>query len=447
MKRLFAALGIAVGFGSVPTSAARLAAQGPDTTNTIDRIVAVVGNKPIMASQLSERFYLELGGRKPPTDPKIQKQMYNGVLNSLIDEELVIQEAQRDTAIKVTDEEVTQSVDEIYKNVRGRYATEAQFRAQLDSTGFQTIEEWRSYTTEQQRRKFLYDRFWQRLAQEKKTKDVPPTDAEVREYFDQNKGSFRPRSEGVSFKQIVVAPHPSAEAKKVALALADSILTELRKGADFATTAKRFSMDPGTKDQGGSLNWIRRGQGYDPAFEAAAFSLKPGQISDPVESSFGYHLIQVERTQPAEVQVRHILIMPVIDSVNADSAKKTAEMIFLAVKKGASFDSLQRIYHDKLEEREVEQIPLDRLVQQAPAYGDALRDVKDGELAPLFKLDAPDPNRSKWAVLLLTKRIPAGDIRFEDVQDQIRNQLRTVLGRQKYIAKLRQSNFVEIRGV
>ena len=98
----------------------------------------------------------------------------------------------------------------------------------------------------------------------------------------------------------------------------------------------------------------------------------------PVESAFGFHLIQVERVQPAEVSVRHILIMATVDSADAEVARKTAEAAYIAVKSGASFDSLQRLYHDKAEEREVEQFPLDRLTQQAPAYGTAFRDAKEG---------------------------------------------------------------------
>ena len=427
--------------------APRAAAQAVDTTNTIDRVVAVVGNKTILASQVAERLFVELNGREVPKDPKALGQLRKSILESLISEELVVQEASRDTLIKVTDEEVTQSVDELYKNVRGRYTSESLFRTELQRTGFQTIDEWRSFSADQQRRKFQSDRYWARLNQQQKVKDIPPTDAEVREYFDQNKTSFPSRSEGVSFKQVIVAPKPTDTAKAIARALADSILAELRKGGDFATAARRFSMDPATKEQGGALNWIRRGQGWDPKFEDAAFSLRPGQISDPVESSFGYHLIQVERVQPAEVQVRHILIMPAIDSTDADRTRKLAEAAYIAIKSGAPFDSLQRLYHDKAEEREVEQFPLDRLVQSAPAYGTALRDAKQGDLIPLFKLDAPDPYRAKWAIVSLTSRIPAGEVRFEDVRDRIRTSLASVLSRKKHLDRLRSATFVEVREI
>lgn len=427
--------------------APRATAQVADTTNTIDRVIAVVGTKTILASQVAERLFVELSGREPPKDPKVLVQLRKSILESLVSEELVVQEASRDTLIKVTDQEVTESVDELYKNVRGRYTSEELFRNELQKTGFQTLEEWRSFSADQQRRKFLSDRYWSRLGQQKKVKDIPPTDGEVREYFDQNKASFPARSEGVSFKQIILTPKPTDAARAVAKALADSIVTELRKGGDFATAARRFSMDPGTKEQGGSLNWIRRGQGWDPKFEEAAFSLRPGQISDPVESSFGYHLIQVERVQPAEIQVRHILIMPAVDSTDADRSRKLAEATYVAIKSGASFDSLQRLYHDKAEERDVEQFPLDKLVQSAPAYGTAFRDAKQGELVPLFKLDAPDPHRAKWTIVLLTNRIPAGEVRFEDVRDRIRSSLAGVLSRKRHIDRLRAVAFVEVRDI
>jgi peptidyl-prolyl cis-trans isomerase SurA len=425
--------------------AAPLLAQEPDST--IFRIVAVVGNKPILVSEVQERANVELRDQPMPSDPKVRSAFLKTILQRMVDEELVVQAALQDTAIKVTDEEVTQSVDELFRNVRSRYQSEEQFRKDLQATGFQTLEEWRSFTSEQQRRAFLQKQFWARLKGGKQYKPIPPTEAEIREYFERNKASFRPQGEAISFRQIVISPTASDADKAVARAQADSILQELRKGGDFETAARRFSMDPGTREQGGSLNWIRRGQGYDPKFEDAAFFLKPGQISDPVETSFGYHLIQVQRTQPAEVQVRHILIMPVIDSARADSTRKLAEAVYAAIKAGASFDSLQRLYHDKIEEREANQFPLDRLTQSAPAYANAIRDVKAGELVPLFRLDASDPNRTKYAIVQLTARIPAGEVRFEDVRDRLRANLSDELAQRRFLERLRRTTYVDIRDI
>ncbi|MBM4187858.1 MAG: hypothetical protein FJ206_11185 [Gemmatimonadetes bacterium] len=418
-------------------------ATGQQEDNTIDRIVAVVGGKAIALSQLQERAYAELG-KELPSDVKERDKILKAILESVIDEELVIQEAQRDTAIKVTDEEVTQSVDELFRNARSRYNSEEQFRNDLAGAGFQTLEEWRSYSTDQQRRRFYADRFWERVRGQQLLKSIAPTDKEVRECFDHNCMRLQDRPEALSFTQIVIAPTPPDTAKARAKALADSILVELRKGGDFAIAARRFSMDPGTRDQGGSLNWIRRGQGWDPKFEEAAFSLRVGQISDPVETSFGFHLIQVERAQPAELQVRHILIVPTVDSGSAVKARETAEAAYLAIKNGADFDSVQRVWHDKSDEREANQFPITAL---PPAYANAVRDVKEGELAPLFQLEAGDPLRAKQVILRVVARIPAGAPRYDDVKDQIRNRLGDILARRRYLDKMRQANYVEVRAL
>ena len=104
--------GLLFGMAVVALTGPTAVAQEQDTTNTIDRIVAIVGTRAILASQVTERFYTELANREPPKDPKVVRQLQQGILRSMVNEELVVQEAQRDTMIKVTDQEVTESVDE-----------------------------------------------------------------------------------------------------------------------------------------------------------------------------------------------------------------------------------------------------------------------------------------------------------------------------------------------
>lgn len=112
-----------------------------------------------------------------------------------------------------------------------------------------------------------------------------------------------------------IAKHPELDPAK-ARGQADEILKRARAGEDFAKLAEQYSTDPGSKDKGGDLGWFARGQMVKP-FEDAAFSLEPGQISEVVESDFGYHIIKVEEkgTKPGpdgkpveQVHARHILI-------------------------------------------------------------------------------------------------------------------------------------------
>lgn len=414
---------------------------GAQEAEVLDRVVAVVGNRPILSSQIDEQLLVRFpNGQGLPTDPKDLQSVRKGILDELISDELLLQQAKQDTTVKVTDEDVNAAVEASVKSVRGRYPSDDDFRRDLQAAGFQTLEEWRSWLFEQQHAALLRNELTDHLKATNKLKTVVPTEAEMRAWFSNNKGEQK-RPATATLRQIVIAPKPTAAAKQRAFALADSIAKEIRAGADFAIAARRFSADSASREQGGDLNWFRRGI-MDPAFERVAFSYKPGIVSDPVETAYGYHIIQVQRVQPAEVQARHILIMPDIGQAEADSAKALAEMVHAKLLAGASFDSLQRLYHDAPEAREIQRIPVDKL---PPSYTTALEGVEEGQITPVFMLPAPDPNRSKYGIVRVDGREPAGDLRYEDVKDEVRRKLTEIMTLQRYLERLRSSTFVETR--
>ncbi|MBP9200242.1 MAG: peptidyl-prolyl cis-trans isomerase [Gemmatimonadales bacterium] len=263
----------------------------------------------------------------------------------------------------------------------------------------------------------------------------------MRAYFDQFHDQLPQRPATLSFRNIVVSPKPADAARARARQLADSIVVELRKGGDFATAAKRFSQDPASKEQGGDLGWFRRGQ-MVAEFEAVAFRLRPGVIADPVETPFGFHIIQVQRIQPAEVQARHILLMPDIEPADADSAEALANRVALALRAAAPFDSLARLYHDAAEEKEAEDVPVTQLPEE---YKDGIGTADSGSVVPVFAIRKANGVRRKFVVLQVTGRRSEGAIRYEDVKDQIRKQLSDNLATRRYIDRLRRSAYVDIR--
>jgi peptidyl-prolyl cis-trans isomerase SurA len=443
MREVCALVWLTLGTAAALPAQDSAAAGAPprDSTFVVDRVVAVVGNRPVLASQVDEElFSRQSQGVKLPDNAEGLRAIRQQIVTSIIDEELLVQEAMRDTSIKVTDEEIASGVEEQVRKVRTNFKSEVDYAAELQKAGFQTPEEYRRWLTDQQRRAAYQNRLIEKLRNDGKLKSVAPTEKEMKEYFEEQKASLGTRPATVSFRQIVVTPMPSPAAKARTKAEADSIVLELRRGADFAVAARRFSQDPGSKEQGGSLNWFRRGV-MVPEFERVAFTLRPGMISDPVESPFGYHIIQVERVQPAEVQARHILLVPHIDSAQVDSARARADSIRSALIAGASFDSLQRLYHDRSAERQAQSVPVTKLPENyAKVVGDS---VAPGTFLPVFTM--PGSGRDQFVVLQVTDRRPEGEIRYEDVHDRIREQLGQQLAIRRYLDRLRRSTYVEIR--
>jgi peptidyl-prolyl cis-trans isomerase SurA len=419
-------------------------AAGParrDTSFVVDRVVAVVGSRPVLASQIDEKiFERQTQGVQLPKDEAGLRAAREEVLQEIIDEELLVQQAQRDTTIKVTEEEIAEGVTTQMRQIRRNFASEAEYRAELQKVGFQTPDEYRRWLSDQQRRAALQNRLIDKLRAEQKIKSVTPTDKETRAYFEEHKASFGKPPATISFRQIVVTPKASAESKERARLLADSIVAELRKGADFAVAARRFSADAGSRELGGELNWFRRGA-MVPEFERVAFALKPGTISPPVESPFGYHIIQVQRVQPAEVQARHILVVPEVDSARIDSARALADSLYRLVGAGAAFDSLQRLHHDRSAERAADNVPVDKLPED---YAKAIGQADSGTVVPVFTLPGAG-QRPQFVVCQVMARRPAGEFRYEDVRDQIASRLANQLAIRRYIDRLKSATYVEVR--
>ena len=301
------------------------AAQGDRVAaHPVDRILAIVGSKPILASQVEEQLVLaQAQGLKMPSDSAGREAARRQILNQMVEEELLVQQAERDTTIKVSDQEVQDQVEQTVQNVRKQFTSVTEFQAQLRAANFQTEEEWRRWLADSQRRSILQQRLLELLRQKGKLRPIPPTEVQMREFWQANSAQQPKRPASISFRQIVIVSQPDSVGKARARQLAESLVVALRHGANFADVAKKFSADTASREQGGDLGWFRRGQ-MVKEFEDVAFRLRPGEISPPVESPFGYHIIRVERVQPAEVLARHVLIAPEISPAQIDSARRRA---------------------------------------------------------------------------------------------------------------------------
>jgi peptidyl-prolyl cis-trans isomerase SurA len=415
------------------------------TAQSLDRIVAIVGTRPILASQIEEEMVQQQAqGQTLPTDSVGLATLRRQILDRLVELEILVQQAERDTTIKVTDQEVLDQVEQTYQNVRKQFTSENDFRDQIRQARFGSVEEWRRWLADEQRRQLYAQRLIEAQRQKGKLRPIPPTDAQMREFWQQNKEQQPKRPATVSFRQIIIKPVADSAARQRALQRAESLVVELRHpGADFAAAAKRFSGDSASATQGGELGWFRRGV-MVKEFEDVAFRVRPGEIAGPVETTFGFHIINVERTQPAEILARHILITPEISPAQVAIAQRRADSLHDALARGGigvSFDSLAKIYADPQEPKLAEDAPLTDL---PPEYQKVLSSDTTAGLQPVI-VEGADSKRTKFVVLEVTRRHDAGELSFEDVKLRIRQSLGDQLAIRHFIDQLRRQIYIDIR--
>lgn len=433
---------LVVGVGIV-VAASGVAAQEPQFV-PVDRIAAVVGDTPIPLSRVEEELNLTLAelqrtGRPMPQDSAEVARMRRDIVDRLIDDELLLQQALKDTTVKVTEQQVQSATDAAVRQARSQFQTDLEFRRQLQQAGMGTPEEYRRFISEQVRRDLLKQQLVQRLRERQEIRSVPPTEAEVRAYYDATKAQQPRRPATVSFRAIMVRPEPTPAAKAVARARADSVLAEIRKGADFATLARRFSDDPGSREDGGDLGWFRRGR-MVAEFEQAAFRLRPGQVSDVVETPFGFHIIQVERIEPAEIKARHILFTPTITDADLARAQARADSAAQAMRGGEPIDSLLREYHDPLEQSLFEDIPPQNLPE---GLRNAVQGALPGDVVGPVRLE--EGGRVRFVALMFEEARPEGEYTFEELHDRLRSALSEGSGVRRYVEELRKNTYIDIR--
>jgi peptidyl-prolyl cis-trans isomerase SurA len=421
------------------------AARSSATTQAIplDRVVAIVGDVVITQSGLQEKLIQKRQeGATIPTDSAAFHAFVRSALNELVDEELLLRKG-KDLKIEVPDADVNNTVDKQVKEIRGRFGSDAEFRAELQKAGLGTPEEFRRFRAEEVRRAETITRTVRKLREDGKIVQANVTDQEVQEAYDRNRASLPKREASVTWRQIIIAPKASPAAKERARQKAESLLVVLKTGGDFEKLAKRESMDPGSKDNGGDLGWNRRGH-MVAEFDRWMFALPPGQLSPVIETPFGFHIIRVDRVQPGEVKARHILIAPKIDSTDVARAGRAADSVAAAWRGSASFDSLAKRYHDFASAEETTLLTPFPRTQLPAAYQQAFAGKKAKDMV-VFQIPGNATVPGKFVVAQLASVEQGGDLTLAEVKERFRARLAEEGGVKRLMETLRKGTFVAIR--
>ena len=292
-------LGLSVCAGSV------LAAD-----KVVDKTQAIVNNEPIMRSEFNKMVAPVIEQYSQSTPPAEQsqekiKEFKQKFLDQMIDDRILRQEAQK-RKIKINKRELEEGV----KQVKKRFPTAAEFNAELKKENFSSAQFEKRIEEQLMVMKLM--------EQEIRAKTPQPKDEDVKKFYDQiiakmngkdlgldkkeeeeaaslGKMMTRMTSEQVHARHILVAVDKNATAQDKAAAKKkiEGIQKELKGGADFEELATKYSDDPGSKSRSGDLGFFAKGD-MVPEFEKTAFAMNVGQISEPLLTDFGYHIIKVE---------------------------------------------------------------------------------------------------------------------------------------------------------
>lgn len=405
----------------------------------IDRIVAVVDDQAIFQSDVETAMRQVMMQRNQTSlAPAQRDSLFHQALESLVDDRLVIAQADRlkiDVPFADVEKQVDKAIDDNKKAIGGEQA----FQRQLTLEGL-TLDDLKKLYRTQIRNRMLVER----VLQKDMTHDRPEaTDADLEKFFEENKSKLPKRPEVVHLKTIFLGFQTASKANSAALAKAKDIRKRLIDGADFAELAKKESDDP-SAPLGGDLGWVKPADLREPAFAAAVKKLDVGQISEPVLTVYGYHIIEVteKRADTGELHIRHILVRVSPSDADIQQVFASANEIADDIKSGASFDSLAARYNtDPAADRKGDLGWL-RVAELPQFFKDTLAQMKPGDVSPVFR------ESSGFRIVKLVERDPERPYRFDEVKSEIKrlyDQQQFSQNYQTYITELRKKFPVDMR--
>ncbi|GGG57716.1 peptidylprolyl isomerase [Croceivirga lutea] len=373
------------------------------TTKTrikLDGIAAVIGDYVILDSDI-EKTLIDLKTQGASTQDITHCQL----LGKLMEDRLYAHQAVQDSLL-VSDEQVNaQSEAQIQQLVSqvGSMEKVLKFYKKEDPESF---------------RKELFEinklRMLSEKMQTKIVEGIEVTPEEVRQFFNKFDEEDLPMiGAELEISQIVKQPEPSDKEKlKIINRLKEIRQDVLENDASFNVKAILYSQDPGSKSKGGFYSMTRETP-FVKEFKDVAFSLQEGEISEPFETDFGYHIIKVEKIRGQEVDLRHILMIPEISDEEVEKSVQELDSIRQHIIDGKyTFEEAALNFSDEKETKfdgGVLRNPIDygsrfELTKMDPSLYNQIRNLKDGEISKPLKEDDPRGGAPKFKIMKISNR-------------------------------------------
>ncbi|TBW28332.1 peptidylprolyl isomerase [Gramella sp. KN1008] len=372
--------------------------QGNQRTK-VDGIAAVVGDYIILESDI-DLMYKDMQSQGISTAEVTDCNL----AGSLMENKLYAHHAIQDSII-IPDSQINGMIDQ-------------QLQGFVQQAGsMDKILEFYNKDTEEELREELFRINKQRqLAQQMQQKiieDIEVTPEEVRQYFNQMEEKPMFGTE-VELSQIVIEPEiPESERQKVVDRLNEFRSDILDNGASFSTKAVLYSQDPGTASDGGRITLTRKDP-FVKEFKDVAFSLQEGEVSEPFETEFGYHIIQVDKIRGQTVELRHLLLIPDVTNASVEAARAeidtirskvvAGELEFAAAAREASDEEETRNEGGKLINPRTGDTRFE-LTKIDPQLFKQVEGLEEGEVS-LVLTQQDRTGRPQFKIIKVTKKIP-----------------------------------------
>ena len=274
---------------------------GQEQPQYIDGVAAVIEEHIVLKSDLAQMVNMTAvqNGLDPSKDPGSFLRLQESVLQSMVDQKILLEMAEVDS-IFVEEKEVDQNLEQQVQMLVAQAGSE---KRAVEILG-QSLSDFRREFWYDMRDRLISEKYQQQLLN-----SINVTRGDVVEFYKTYRDSLPPIPTRVKVRHLLIPISPSESSKNKSVSLLDSIKEQVLGGADFGLLASEHSQDPGSKNSGGSLGWVTRGS-LVKSFETAAFTADIGEVVGPVETSFGFHLLETMAKQGEKIKVRHILSIP-----------------------------------------------------------------------------------------------------------------------------------------
>jgi len=395
----------------------------PASSQRLDGIAAVVNNEVVLQSDVEEQLYLFLTRAQAEVDTATVDSLRSQILKQLIDEKLIVAEAQR-LGITIPEAEVNRQAQEALKDAKSRFETAAAYRDQLRKENL-TEEKLLEKFRDEARRGAMVSR----MVSKNITRRIP-TQAEAEIYFKAHKDEFAKAPAEVRLSVIQIPALPDSVAEKQGRTRAEAVRKRIAAGEKFAKVAADESDDESSSRSGGDLGYLARGT-MDPAFEKAVFSRKLNTMGEPVRTAYGWHVLEVldrdtlktragrdsvdrEGKTVLEAHVRHVLVRVPLTDDDVERARKLAESVRAQAVAGKDFGALARQYSryagPHSEDGDIGFLPMPTL---QPNIRAGLDSVQVGGVSTVLI------NQAGFNIFRVTERKAEREFTLEEIRDEL----------------------------